>query len=117
MNKLDTDICTIKNIIHKHIKSNNFNKLIILENDLVYKCYIKKFIPKKYFFGIVVHIYNNLEIVKIFIKILNQKYNFQNILFCFIDEGSNNIFDIFKIINPNFNYILLETKNKKIFLV
>ena len=56
MNKLDTDICTIKNIIHKHIKSNNFNKLIILENDLVYKCYIKKFIPKKYFFGIVVHI-------------------------------------------------------------
>ena len=62
---------------------------------------------------VLLYIYNNLEIVKIFIKILNQKYNFQNILFCFIDEGSNNIFDIFKIINPNFNYILLETKNKK----
>lgn len=113
MNKINDEICKLQNIIDKNIKSKIFNKVIVLENNFVSKCYIKNFIDKKYFFGIVIEIQNNLEIVKIFLKILDTKINFQNILFCFIDDSSNNIFDIFKLINPSFNYILLETKNKK----
>ena len=73
----------------------------------------------KIFFGIVVHLYDNIELIKIFLKILNEKINFKDIIFCFIDDGMNiSSLKLFESIKLDFDYILIKCfKDKNIFNV
>ena len=78
-------IKNLDNIIHNFKISNKIN-----ENDIIKNIIINNFNKdKKYFFGITVHLCDNIELIKIFLKILNEKINFENIVFCFIDDGIN----------------------------
>jgi hypothetical protein len=64
---------------------------------------------KVYHFGIVVPIFEMYETTNIFLKCLNLKINFKDIVFCFIDCGSSYcIIELFKSLNLKFNYILLQ---------
>ena len=106
-------IKNLDNIIHNFKISNKIN-----ENDIIKNIIINNFNKdKKYFFGITVHLCDNIELIKIFLKILNEKINFENIVFCFIDDGINiSSVKLFESLKLKFDYILIKCfKNNNIF--
>ena len=94
----------------------NFQNSETLNNNIINQYVIKNVnFNKKYYYGITVNIYNNYELTKIFLKILNKKVNFDDIIFCFVDDGSK--YDIFKLFESlelnNLNYILVQCHRKE----
>ena len=108
-NKLDE-------IINFRIKIDNIIKYSLNNipdslNNIIHNKYIKKIstnISKKeqFYFGIVIPIFNRYYITKIFLECLKININFSSILFCIVDDGSDQ--DVLKEYNNlNFKYIIV----------
>ena len=112
---LNKVIQNIINIININNSDNINNKNLILDvNDYIESYFVKKLDKqKKYNFGITISLFNNKNITKIFLKILNYKKNFENILFCFIDDGSGfNVFHLIKFLHLRINFLYIKCYKK-----
>ena len=101
----------IKNIININKLENINNKNLILDaNHYIESYFVKKLDKqKKYNFGVTINLFNNKNITKIFLKILN----FENILFCFIDDGSEyNVLHLIKSLHLRINYLYIKCFKK-----
>ena len=112
---LNKVIQNIINIININNSDNINNKNLILDtNDYIESYFVKKLDKqKKYNFGITINLFNNKNITKIFLKILNYKINFKDILFCFIDDGSGfNVFHLIKSLHLRINFLYIKCYKK-----
>ena len=93
----------IDNIIGKFLRTltmpqNNYFKSILTHNiDLK---------TDKFFFGIVIPVYNRYYITKIFLECLKYNLNFDSVIFCIVDDGSDDNL-IRELSNLNLKYILV----------
>ena len=72
----------------------NILKIFLDTHDLISNNYIKKISinnlnTNNNYFGIVIPIYNRYYITKIFLECLKKNINFESIVFCFVDDGSD----------------------------
>jgi len=70
----------------------------------------------KYYFGIVIPTYNRYYITKIFLECLKKNVNYKSVIFCFVDDGSNDkrLLDEYKNLNVK-SIVVIFKRNKNIF--
>jgi len=93
----------IDNIIGKFLSTLTMPQNNYFKSILTYNIDLK---TDKYFFGIVIPVYNRYYITKIFLECLKCNINFDSIIFCIVDDGSDDNL-IRELSNLNFKYVLV----------
>lgn len=99
----------IIDILNKYMKYNN-----LIQNNYIKE--IKTNINLKndsFYFGIVVPVYNRFHIFNLFLNSLKYNINFKSILFCFVDDGSDDNRVRNELKNLPFSYISIFMKRDK----
>jgi GR25 family glycosyltransferase involved in LPS biosynthesis len=95
--RLEIDKIVLNFINNKKLEENIYFKNISIKNvDF----------NKKYYFGIVIPVYNRYYITKIFLECLKKNINFDSIIFCIVDDGSDNNV-LTELENLNLNVIIV----------
>lgn len=85
---IDTPLLIKNNVIN--ILNYYFHYDIFLHNNFIEEIQSNINLKKDFFyFGIVVPVYNRFHIFNIFLNSLKHNINFESILFCFVDDGSD----------------------------
>ena len=104
--RLEIDNIILNFTNNKKLDENRFFKKITIKNINF---------DAKYYFGIIIPVYNRYYITKIFLECLKQNVNFDSIIFCIVDDCSNN--DIINELESlNLNVIIVYcNRNKNIY--
>lgn len=98
----------IDNIISDYLTLNYLKHNTYVKNIIVKNVNLK---TDKYYFGIVVPVFNRYYITKIFLECLKMNVNFESVIFCFVDDGSED--DVLNELNKlNLNTIIIQCDRK-----
>ena len=76
----------IDDIINDYLKNGTLKKNIFLKNITAKNVNLN---TDKFYFGIVTPVFNRYYVTKIFLECLKMNVNFDSIIFCIVDDGSN----------------------------
>ena len=102
---------TIDNLIINYLKDKKQEKNNLINDIIVNNINLES---DKFYFGIIIPVFNRYYVTKIFLECLKKNVNFDSVVFCIVDDGSNNdvLEELNDLKNSNIKCVIVQCKRQ-----
>ena len=102
---------TIDNLIINYLKNKKQEKNNLINDIIVNNINLES---DKFYFGIIIPVFNRYYVTKIFLECLKKNVNFDSVVFCIVDDGSNNnvLEELNDLKNSNIKCVIVQCKRQ-----